>query len=290
MRARRALLYMPGDDMHKIRKATTLGIDCVCMDLEDGVAFNSKSAARAAIVEALQSLDFSQAERLVRMNPVGSGLEMEDLTVVLPGRPDGVVIPKVNQAGQIRWVSDQLATAEAQHGWQSGSIKLLIIAESARGILNLESLCTADDRLQAIIFGAEDLANDLGAKRTRGGWEIFHARSQVILHTAAHGLQAIDMVYVDFKDPEGLKDEARVGAQMGFSGKQIIHPDQVEPVQQSFTPGEDEIERARRIIQAYEQHQELGAGAFAVEGKMIDAPIVKRARLTLTRAQAAGKL
>jgi citrate lyase beta subunit len=290
MRARRALLYMPGDDMHKIRKATTLGVDCVCMDLEDGVAFNRKSAARAAIVEALQSLHFSQAERLVRINPVGSGLEMEDLTVVLPGRPDGVVIPKVNQAGQIRWVSDQLASAEAQHGWQSGSIKLLIIAESARGILNLESLCTADDRLQAIIFGAEDLANDLGAKRTRGGWEIFHARSQVILHTAAHGLQAIDMVYVDFKDPEGLKDEARVGAQMGFSGKQIIHPDQVEPVQQSFTPGEDEIERARRIIQAYEQHQELGAGAFAVEGKMIDAPIVKRARLTLTRAQAAGKL
>jgi len=290
MRARRALLYMPGDDMHKIRKATTLGVDCVCMDLEDGVASSQKATARSVILEALESLEFNRSECLVRINPVGFGLEIEDLDVILPGQPDGIVIPKVDGADQILWVSDRISRAEDEHDWPAGTIKLFPIVESSRGIINLEEICISTERLQALIFGAEDLANDLGATRTRDGWEIFHARSQVVLYAAAHGLQAIDMVYVDFKDLQGLKQEAKQGAYLGFSGKQIIHPSQVDPVQECFTPGEDEIEHARRIIRAYERHQELGTGAFAFEGKMIDAPIVKRARLTLARAQAEGKV
>src|SRR5512146_2975024 len=117
MRARRALLYMPGDDMHKIQKAISLGVDTICMDIEDGVALNRKSEARATILQALRSLDFGRAERMVRINPVGSGLENDDLKAVLPGRPDGLLIPKVNNAEQVRWVSDRLSEVELAQGW-----------------------------------------------------------------------------------------------------------------------------------------------------------------------------
>src|SRR5512147_1145392 len=136
MRARRALLYMPGDDMRKIQKATTLGVDCICMDMEDGVAMNRKAEARAAIARALQELDFGKSEKLARINAVGSGMEKEDLLAVLPYRPDGFVIPKMEELAQIQWASDLIEAAELNHGWPVGSIRLLVDVETARGILN----------------------------------------------------------------------------------------------------------------------------------------------------------
>ncbi len=290
MRARRALLYMPGDDLHKIRKAATLNVDCICMDMEDGVAVNRKAEARATIAAALQSLDFGRSERLARINPVGSGLEREDLAVVLPARPDGIVVPKVETGAQVRWVSAQIGAAENERGWPAGEIVLIVLVETARGIVNLAEIASADPRLQALIFGAEDLAGDIGATRTPEGWEVFYARSAVVTHAAAFDLQAIDMVFIDFRDAEGLSREAYQGARLGYSGKQIIHPAQVEPVQQAFTPSDQEIAQALRIMAAFSSHQEAGRGAFALDGKMIDAPIVKAAERVLARARAAGKL
>lgn len=290
MRARRALLYMPGDDLRKIRKATTLNVDCICMDMEDGVALNRKAEARQTIAEALQTLDFGRSERLARINAIGSGFEADDLAIVLPAHPDGIVIPKVENAEQIRWVSQVIARHEAQNGWPSGSICLLVVVETARGIVNLAQIAAADLRLQAIIFGAEDFAGDIGATRTTEGWEVFYARSAVVTYAAAHNLQAIDMVYIDFNDIEGLRREALEGACMAFAGKQIIHPNQVEPVQQAFTPNDEAIAYARRVIQAFEEHQRAGKGAFALDGKMIDAPIIKAAERVLALAEAAGKL
>lgn len=290
MRSRRALLYMPGDDLRKIRKGASLGVDCVCMDMEDGVAVNRKVEARQTIVEALRTLDFRRSERLVRINPTGSGLAEDDLQVVLPARPQGVVVPKVESADQVRWVSEQIAAVEAREGWPEGEIALLLVVETARGIVNLPQITAASPRLQAIIFGAEDLAGDMGAVRTPQGWEVFYARSAIVLHAAAFGLQAIDMVYVDFHDEPGLRREALEGARMGFAGKQIIHPNQVVPVQEAFTPSDEAIEHARRLVAAFEQHQAEGAGAFAMDGKMVDAPVVKAAERVLERARAAGKL
>jgi citrate lyase beta subunit len=289
MRARRALLYMPGDDMHKIRKAATLGVDCVCLDMEDGVAQNRKAEARATIVEALGSLNFGASERLARINPVGSGLEEDDLLAVLPSRPDGIVVPKVEQADQVRWVCAQIEKAEGLSRLERESMGVIVIIESARGIVNLAQIASAHPRLKALIFGAEDFAGDMGAVRTPEAWEVFYARSAVVTHAAAFDLQAIDMVYVDFKDIEGLRQEARRGVQMGFAGKQIIHPNQVVPVQQAFTPSDDEIRHAQRIMHAFAEHQQAGRGAFALDGKMIDAPILKTAQRVLARAQAAGK-
>jgi len=281
---------MPGDDLRKIRKATMLDVDCVCMDMEDGVALNRKAEARQTIAEALQRLDFGRAERLARINAIGSGFEADDLAAVLPAHPDGIVIPKMESAEQIRWVSQLIANQEAQNSWPAGGICLLVVVETARGIVNLAQIAAADPRLQAIIFGAEDFAGDIGATRTAEAWEVFYARSAVVTHAAAFGRQAIDMVYIDFNDLAGLQREALEGARMAFAGKQVIHPNQVAPVQQAFTPGDEAIAYARRVIQAFEENQQAGKGAFALDGKMIDAPILKAAERVIALAGTAGKL
>ena len=290
MRARRGLLYMPGDDLHKIQKAITLGVDTICMDIEDGVALNRKQAARDTIVDALQTLDFGKSERLVRINPVGSGLENDDLQSVLPYRPDGIVIPKVQEGQQVRWVGEKISEFERQHAWPAGGIILLALVESARAIVNLAEIASASFRLQGLIFGAEDLAGDIGAVRTRPGWEVFYARSAAVTYAAAFGLQAIDIVFLDFKDEQGLQAESIQGVQMGYSGKQLIHPNQVAPVQEVFSPSDEAIAQALRVLEAAAQQQEAGKGAFALDGKMVDAPVVKTAEWVLARARAAGKI
>jgi citrate lyase beta subunit len=282
-------MYMPGDDRHKIEKAIGLGVDCICMDIEDGVAANRKAEARATIREALGTLDFGRAEKLVRINPVGSGMEAEDLRAVLPGRPDGIVIPKVREAAQVHWVSAQLAEAERANGWPAGSIVLVVLIESAMGIVNLREIASSDPRLEGLIFGAEDLAGDIGAVRTPEAWEIFYARSAVVTYAAAFGLQAIDMVYMDIHNIEGLAAECAQGVRMAYTGKQIIHPNQVEPVQAAFTPSDAAIAQAQLVVEEAARHQQAGAGAFALDGKMVDAPVVKTAQRVLDRAHAAGK-
>jgi citrate lyase beta subunit len=290
VRARRALLYVPADDWRKIQKATTLGVDCVCLDLEDGVAQNRKEEARHNIVQALATLDFGRAERLVRINGVESGLAEADLATVLPAQPDGIVLPKVLAAEDLRWVETHIQAAEQRAGWPSGKIVLLAVIERARAFLHLAEICQATPRLQALIFGAEDLAAELGAKRTREGWELFHARSTLVMHAAAFGLQAIDWVTVDFQDVAWVRQEAERGATLGFSGKQIIHPNQVLPVQMAFTPSPEEIAWARELLAAFEAHQAQGKGAFAWQGQMVDRPVIRRAEGILARARAAGVL
>lgn len=290
MRSRRALLYMPGDDLHKINKAATLDVDCVCMDLEDGVAWNRKRAARETVAQALQSIDFGRSEVLVRINPVGSKLEAEDLESVLPYHPMGIVMPKVERAGAVRWVSARIGEAEKRYGWPLGSISLIAIIETAMGVVSLREIAAADKRLMALVFGSEDFAGSVGAVRTPEAWEVFYARSAVVTHAAAFGLQTIDMVCADFRDMARLQREAEQGVQLGFVGKQIIHPAQIEPVQQAFTPSDEAIVAAQELVALFEAGQREGVGAFAVEGAMVDAPMIKAAEQILARARAAGKI
>ena len=289
LRVRRALLYMPGNDMKKIEKAATLGADCACLDLEDGVALNRKEDARATIARALRTLAFGNTERLARINPFGSGLESDDLAAIMPGKPDGIVIPKVQDAAQIKWVSQWIAAYERSQGWQVGGIYLLAMIESARAIVNLPHIAGADARLQALLFGADDFAADVGAVRTRAGNEVFYARSAIVTAAAAFGLQALDQVFIDFQDAAGLARETQEAKELGYSGKQVIHPNQVAPVQNIFAPTEAEIIWARRVIQAADANQKAGAGAFALDGKMIDGPTIKSAERVMARARAAGR-
>jgi len=280
---------MPGDDWKKITKSLTLGVDCICMDMEDGVAVNRKAGARATIAKALQELDFGKSEKLARINSVGSGWEKDDIAAVLPVRPDGIVIPKIESLDQIKWGSEIIEAAELRYGWPINSVRMLVGVETAKGILNLREIAS-HPRLDGIIFGGEDFAASVGATRSRDATELLYARQAVVVACAAFGLQAIDIVTIDFKNLEVVRAEAEFGARLGYSGKQIIHPAQVEPVQSAFTPNDEAIAYAKRIVESFEASQKEGRGAFALDGKMIDMPLLKNARKVLERARAAGRL
>jgi len=285
-RVRRSLLFMPGDSLRKIEKATHLPTDSIIMDLEDGVALSRKAEARVAVVEALRTLDFGGRERLVRINPVGSGLETADLEAVAASQPDGLVIPKVESAAQVQRISQALASAEQAHAWAPGAVRLLVIVETALGVMNVREIAGADERVDALMFGAEDLAGDIGATRTAEGWEVFYARSAVVTAAAAYRRQAIDTVFVDLADVEGLRRECERAMQMGYTGKMAIHPRQVEVINAAFTPTAEAVAQAQRLIEAYVQQQAAGAGAFAYEGKMVDMPLIRAAEHVLARAAA----
>ncbi len=289
MKIRRALLYMPGDSRPKIEKAISLKVDSICMDMEDGTAYNRKDKAREVIAKALQELDFGRCEKLVRINGVGTGLEEDDLSMTLPHHPDGVVIPKAESREQIEWLSDKIEAMELSRGWELNSVRILAVIESAKGIINLKEIAT-HPRLDALIFGAEDYAASIGATRTRNGMEILFARSQVVLYAKANDLQAIDIVFVNFKDTVNLKVDALLGAQMGFTGKQIIHPNQIIPVHEAFSPSDADIDYAQRLLAAFESAEAEGTGVIDFEGKMIDMPLVISARQIIERAKAAGKI
>ena len=289
MPSRRALLYMPGDNWKMITKSITLGVDSICMDMEDGTAVSRKAEARATIAKALQELDFGKSEKLARINSVGTGWERDDIEAVLPFHPDGIVIPKIESFDQIQWGSKIIEAAELKFGWTLNSVRMLVGVETAKGILNLKEIAS-HPRLDGIIFGGEDFAASVGATRSRDATELLYARQAVVVACAAFSLQAIDIVTIDFKDIESLRAEAEFGARLGFSGKQIIHPAQVEPVQTAFTPNDEAIAYAKRIVESFEASQKEGRGAFALDGKMIDMPLLKNARKVLERARAAGRL
>jgi len=290
MRSRRAILYVPGSDPHKMGKGASSAADSVALDLEDGVAENRKDDARGMIQKALMNLDFEGAERLVRVNAFVTGRTETDLKVVLAGRPDGIILPKVDDAEQVKRLDVLLQESEEQMHGSKHQITMIVQVESAMGLLNLREICQASPRLEAIIFGAEDFCASIGALRTAAATEVLYARSAVVVAAAAFGLQAIDMVQVNFKDLVSLEEEARQGAAMGFSGKQIIHPAQIAPVQQAFTPSAEEIIHAREVVAAARKYQTQGKGAFAMGGLAVDAPLIKQAENLLARAQAAGVL
>lgn len=284
MPSRRALLYMPGDNWKMITKSVTLGVDSICMDMEDGTAVNKKAEARATIARALQELDFGKSEKLARINSVGSGWEKDDIEAVLPFHPDGIVIPKVESFEQVEWAGRIIEDAELRHGWKVNSIRILIGVETAKGITNLKEIAV-HPRLDAIIFGGEDFAASIGAVRTKDAIELLYARQAVIVACAANDLQAIDIVTIDYKDIEALRAESEFGARLGFVGKQIIHPAQVEPVQKAFTPGNEAVAYAKRIIETFEASQKEGKGAYSLDGKMIDMPLLRNAKKVLERAK-----
>jgi len=292
MRTRRALLFMPGDSRRKIEKGAALGVDSIIMDLEDAIAVTQKDIARECTAQALREVDFGRSEKLVRTNMVIPGwLYAADIAATVDGRPDGYVLPKIEDAEQIQWVADLLSLAEDRHGWPHHSLKLLAIIETARGVANLREIAMSSPRLETLIFGAEDLAGDMGAVRTPEGWEVFYARSAVVLHAKAAGLQAIDTVYINLTaSDEALTAETELALRMGYTGKLAIHPKQVDPIQRVFTPTPAQIEVAQRLIAAHNAQQAAGRGVFEYEGKMIDMPMVRVAMSVVARARACGVL
>ena len=289
-RLRRVLLFMPGDNLHKIEKGASLNTDSIIMDLEDGVALTQKTAARQTVTQALETLDFGRSERLIRINPASVPMFSDDLSGTIGAQPEGYVIPKVESAEQVQFISDWITLFEAEQGWPPDAIRLIAIIESARGIVNLGAIAAADPRLDALAFGAEDFASSIGATRTAAGTEVLYARSTVITYAAAFNLQAIDTPFVHLQDETGLMADAAFAAQLGYTGKFAIHPRQIAPIAAAFNPTPDAISYAQRVLDANADQQHNGAGVFELDGKMIDMPMVRAAETVLARARAAGLL
>jgi citrate lyase beta subunit len=287
-RLRRSVLFMPGDNARKIEKAARLPCDCVAIDLEDGVAASQKALAREVTASALRGIDFGARERLVRLNPASSDLHSDDLRETLLANPDGYIIPKVETPDDVREISHRMDKIAIGLGVLASQMRLWAVIETALGVMNLREIAQASPRLTALMFGAEDYAASVGATRTERGEEVLFARSAVVAAAAAYGLDAIDLVRFDLADPAGLEAECRFGRQLGYAGKMAIHPGQLDVINRAFSPNPDEIARAGRIVSAAAQYQAAGLGAFALDGRMIDAPVVKSAENVLARARAAG--
>jgi len=296
MRPRRSILFVPGDSPKKMEKSTALNADCIVLDLEDSVEASRKKEARRLVRQALSDLNFSSSERIVRINSPDSGLFPEDLEETISGSPDAYLIPKVRHEADIISVEHCLSELEQSNSLPVENIKLLVLAtETPQGILNIQKIAGASRRIEALIWSAEDLSGELGASKIKdrdGSFlDVFrYARSIALLTSKAMGIDAIDAVYPDIQDMEGLKKEAKEAASMGFTGKLAIHPNQVEIINQIFTPSKKEVEEAEELIEAFEEHKKMGIGVFTFKGKMVDIPHLKRAQKIVDRAKTLGIL
>ncbi|XP_066267033.1 citramalyl-CoA lyase, mitochondrial-like [Branchiostoma lanceolatum] len=294
-RPRRALMYIPGNDERKIHKIPTLDVDCAVLDCEDGVAANKKDEARATITRLLDEVDFGRTECVVRVNSVDSELADDDLLAILQAKnlPSGIMLPKVDSVEELQQFAANLNAAVAEIE-ANPIFNLITMVESARGLMNLQAILQeagnlvdmSPFRLAAVTFGSDDFCADIGASRTSDAKELMYARQKVVVTAKAFGLQAIDLVSIDFKDTESLRRQSEEGAKMGFTGKQVIHPLQVPIVQQAFSPSPERVVWARGLIQAFQQHQQEGKGAFVYEGKMIDKPSLLQAQNVVQLAEA----
>ena len=284
-RLRRSRLYLPGNEPKYFVNAALHAPDAIILDLEDSVHYAEKDTARLLVRNALRAVDFGAAERMVRINQLPLGLA--DLEEVVPQAPDVILIPKVETPDQ---VSDVVGAVDsiAKLGGVTRPIWLMPILESALGIEDAFAIANASDRIAAITIGLEDYTADLGVAKTPGGSETLYARMRLV--NAAHGahVQAIDSVYGDVTDAEGLLYWGEASRAMGFEGMGCIHPMQIEVIHQAFAPTLSELEKAAKIVAAYEEAQARGLGVVSLVSKMIDAPVVQRALKLVARAKQMG--
>lgn len=274
---------MPGDQQKKILKSWQSGADCVVLDLEDGVSVHKKALARETVARALASAPSTVPGTLVRINSPRSEWEADLNAAVHPG-VFGLMVPKCTSSEELVQLDRALEAAEMRRRIDGRPIRLLLLVETARGLLDLPALAGASDRTAGLVLGAEDLCLNMGIPRTREGAELAYARWQIALCARANGLSAIDTVFPDFQDAEGLWQDTRRAMSMGFTGKLAIHPRQIESIHSAFAPDEAEVSSARAILAAFESAQASGEGAIAFEGKMVDKPVAERARQILRRA------
>ncbi len=284
-RLRRSRLYVPGSEPKYFVNAALHAPDAVILDLEDSVHPAEKDAARLLVRNALRAVDFLECERMVRINQLPLGLA--DLDEVVPECPDLVLIPKVETAIQVLEVSRRISEIKSDYG-MSRSIWLMPILESALGIENALEIAKASEQIVALTIGLEDYTADLGVVKTATGAESVYARQRVVNAARAAGLQAIDSVFGDVGDLEGLRAWGTNSRAMGFEGMGCVHPVQIPIIHEAFAPTVAEIEKAKRIVAAYEDAQAKGLGVVSLGSKMIDPPVVQRAVKLMGRARSMG--
>lgn len=285
----RSVHFVPGGQRKLLDRALATRADALVLDLEDATAPERKAEARALTADWLASVDFGDHARIVRINPLEGPLAADDLEACLPCPPELLMIPKVRGADELVELAAKLDALEAKFGHARGAIGFLPLAtETPEGLLHIAEIAAAP-RVAAISWGAEDLSAALGSRGNRGPdgayLEVFrYARWQTLLAARAAGVQAIDGVFTDYRNDAGLRAETDEAARAGFDGKLTIHPAQIDPVNAAFTPSAEEVDRARRLLAAFESELAAGRSVFSFEGQMVDAPHRAQARRILQQA------
>ncbi len=288
MDLKRSWMFVPGHRQRMIDKALGLNTDAIMLDIEDGVAPNEKDTARKLIAEALSRERLPKSPtRFVRINAIGHPRMEADLEAVLSPGLDGLVLPKVETTGEVLKVEAILKEREPKLNINSGNIKLLIAIESPKGLYNAPAIAACSPRVIGLMFGAEDFGREIGLPTAREGEAraMIYARSAMVMAAASAHVQAVDGVWVDLKDTEGLFGFARQSRQLGFSGMSLIHPSQIDPINSVFSPSVEEIDYANQVVKAYEEAVARGDGSISLGGQLIDRPIVERARRALELAK-----
>lgn len=289
---RRTVMYAAGNNPGLIQNAAIYGADSVIFDVEDSVSVAEKDSARQLVYHALKFLKFP-CEIGVRINHISTPWGYKDLEYLLPAKPDYIRLPKGESGDEIRDIDKIITQAEEKCGFEPGSIKIMVSIESPKGLRNAYEIASASPRMIAIAIGGEDFAASLKTEKTRGnaitgGRELYVARSMIVFAAREAGIQAIDSVFSDMRDEETLVNEVALVKELGFDGKSCINPRQIDIIHQGFTPSAKEIDYAHRVLNVFQEALDNNSGVIALDGKMIDMPMVIRAERVLAIASAAG--
>lgn len=284
---RRTMLFMPGNNPGMLQDAAILGADSIILDLEDAVSLTEKDSARILVRDAIKYIDYSQVEVVVRINPLDTEFGALDLDMIARVQPDTLLIPKADEE-EIKLVDLMLDKIEIAEGYVAGSIKIIALIETALGLETVYDVIRASKRMVGALLGGEDLTSDLGIKRTKEGEEIFYARNKVATACRALKVDAIDTPFTDTNDHEGLTKDTAKAKSLGLTGKSVINPRQIEIIHSVFSPTQLELKYALRILATMEEAEKEGKGVLSLDGKMIDAPVINRARTILELGRRLG--
>lgn len=282
------MLFLPGNTPNMIINGDALGADSIILDLEDAVSPDEKDAARLLVRSAMQNMGFVGVEITVRINSIDTDYWKDDLDAIVPLKPNLIMPPKASCAEDIRTVDTYIAEVEKRCGMEVGTVKLIPLIETAMGVENAFAIASAFPRVAAIFLGGEDLTADLRCKRTKSSNEIDYARKRLVVAARAAGVDVYDTPFTDVNDDEGIVTDAEYAKSLGFSGKSAIAPRHVKVINEVFSPSIKDIEYAKLVFEAIRIGKEQGKGAVSLRGKMIDKPIVERARQTLEMAKQLG--
>lgn len=284
---RRSMLFMPGNNAGMLLNADILGADAVILDLEDAVSPAEKDAARILVRNAIKTLGY-QCEVCVRINSIDTAFWKRDLEAIMPLRPSLIMPPKISSAQDVLTVDAYMSQLEDALGMERNTVRLIPLIETALGVENAFAIAGSSPRVAAMLLGGEDLTADLQCKRTKEGKEIFYSRSRIVVAARAAGVDCYDTPFTDVNDDEGLRADAAFAKALGFTGKSAISPRHVTSINEIFSPTKADIEYAEEVMETIRLAKEQGKGVVSLRGKMIDAPIVTRARQVLEMAEAMG--
>jgi citrate lyase subunit beta/citryl-CoA lyase len=281
------MMFVPGNNPGMLQNAGIYGADALIFDLEDSVSINEKDSARELVFQAISNIKYP-SEIAIRINHIRTPFGRPDLAKILAAKPNLIRLPMTESAVEIQTVDAIITEAENRYKFAPGSILMMAAVETAKGLLKAYEIASASPRMVALAIGGEDFVADLHTSRSKHGRELFVARSEILLAARAAGINAIDTVFSDVNDTEGFINEATAIKEMGFDGKSVVNPRQIQMVHDIFTPTAKEIDHAKKVLVAYEEALARKSGVISLNGKMIDLPIVARAERTLAYADAVG--